>query len=184
MCGLGDADKCTEVKNNLAERGLGVLCLQETKLTAPSTFEASTFLPPNVSSFIALDAVGASGGIITACDRRSVALYRSMPLHFSLTCFFSATVDALFFTVTNVFAPCDAASRPAFFAELVSLTPQCSCPWLVLGDFNVARAPEDKNNDHFNVSAAELFNDTINDLLLQELTLLDRRFTWSNKHRP
>jgi hypothetical protein len=54
-------------------------------------------------------------------------------------------------------------------------------PWLVLGDFNVARAPEDKNTDRFYVASAALFTDTVDELLLQVLPLLDRRFTWSNK---
>jgi hypothetical protein len=54
-------------------------------------------------------------------------------------------------------------------------------PWLVLGDFNVARAPEDKNTDRFYAASAALFTDTVDEILLQVLPLLDRRFTWSNK---
>jgi hypothetical protein len=50
----------------------------------------------------------------------------------------------------------------------------------VLGDFNIARAAEDKNTDHFDVASAALFTDTADALLLQELPLLDRRFTCTN----
>lgn len=109
-------------------------------------------------------------------------LTRSVPLHFSLSCFFLTATDAHPFAVTNVYAPCNVGSHPMFFAELASIAGQCACPWLVLGDFNIARAPEDKNNDRFDVASTTLFNDTIDALLLQELLLLDRRFTWSNLH--
>jgi len=93
-------------------------------------------------------------------------LSRSVELQFTLTCFFVAIVDAQPFIVTNVYAPCDAALRSAFFSELEHLATLCSDPWLVLGDFNLARSPADKNNDNFDAAGAALFNDTVNSLLL------------------
>jgi endonuclease/exonuclease/phosphatase family metal-dependent hydrolase len=41
--------------------------------------------------------------------------------------------------------------------------------------------PHEKNNDNFHQSVSVSFNDCIQDLYLIELTLLDRRFTWTNK---
>jgi hypothetical protein len=157
-----------------------VICLQETKLTTPSTFKSATFLPSSTSSFVALDVVSASGGIITMWDPRVVALDHSVSKRFSLTCFFSATADAQPIAVTNVYAPCNAVSHPAFFAKLVELAHLCTCPWLVLGDFNVTRAPEEKNTDQFDAVSTTLFTDTVDTLLLQELPLLDQHFTWTN----
>jgi hypothetical protein len=58
--------------------------------------------------------------------------------------------------------------------------PLSSDPWLILGDFNIARSPDDRSNENFDVRAADLLNAFIDDLELQELPLLDRRFTWSN----
>lgn len=51
----------------------------------------------------------------------------------------------------------------------------------MLGDFNIARNLEVKNNDHFDAASTALFNDTVNALLLHELQLLDRRYTWLNQ---
>lgn len=93
-------------------------------------------------------------------------LIRSLPLHFSLTCFFLIATDTRPFAITNVYAPCDTTLHPPFFAELTSLAPQCCYPWLVLGDLNIAHNPEDKNNDCFDVASAALFNDTVDTLLL------------------
>jgi hypothetical protein len=84
----------SDVKSNLIGRDLGVICIQETKLTAPSTFKTATFLPQTAASFVALDADGASGGILTAWDPRVLSLDRSVSKRFSLTCFFTAAADA------------------------------------------------------------------------------------------
>lgn len=59
--------------------------------------------------------------------------------------------------------------------------PPDDTPWLVLGDFNLTRFPQNKNNDLFNHREASLFNDAINSLGLIELPLLDRAYTWSNR---
>jgi hypothetical protein len=53
-----------------------------------------------------------------------------------------------------------------------------------MGDFSIARFVKDRNNDNFDVRAADDLNAFIDELELQELPLLDRRFTWSNRHRP
>jgi exonuclease III len=153
-----------------------VICLQETKLTSPSSFKAATFLPSSTSSFVALDAIGTSGGIITAWDLCVVALDRSVSKRS-----ISATADAQPIAITNVYTPRNVVLCPAFFVELVELATQSTCPWLVLDDFNIARTQKDKNTDHFDAMSATLFTDTVDALLLQELSLLDRRFTWMNK---
>lgn len=46
-------------------------------------------------------------------------------------------------------------------------------PKLILGDFNLTRSPTDKNNANFSLVEATMFNDTINELGLMEILLLD-----------
>ena len=45
--------------------------------------------------------------------------------------------------------------------------------WLVIGDFNLMRAPTNKNNTNFNQRLADKFNSMIDGLALIELPLLD-----------
>jgi hypothetical protein len=52
--------------------------------------------------------------------------------------------------------------------------------WIVLGDFNFIRGPEDKNKPGGDINDMILFNDAINRLGLIELPLKGRKFTWSN----
>ena len=50
-----------------------------------------------------------------------------------------------------------------------------------MGDFNLARFASDKNTTTFNAFEAGRFNDLINSLVLVEIPLVDRAYTWSNK---
>jgi len=64
---------------------------------------------------------------------------------------------------------------------LIELQSSLSDAWVVLGDFNLIRSPDDRSNGNFNHQEAGWFNDAIEAMDLQELPLLDRRFTWSNR---
>jgi len=85
------------------------------------------------------------------------------------------------FSLTNVYAPTNREDKASFFSELASMADSISSPWMVLGDFNLTRFPDDKNTDSFNISDANHFNELINTLGLIEIPLVDRAYTWSNR---
>ena len=84
------------------------------------------------------------------------------------------------FSVTNVYGPCDHASKLCFLDSLRSLADSVHGPWIILGDFNLIRFPHEKSNDNFNNTEADWFNDFINTLCFQDIPLLDRLYTWAN----
>ena len=53
--------------------------------------------------------------------------------------------------------------------------------WLIVGDFNLCRSPDDRNKPGGNHLDMYLFNEAISSLGLVELPLKGRHFTWSNK---
>ncbi|KAF8656102.1 hypothetical protein HU200_060808 [Digitaria exilis] len=161
--GLGDSDKCRDVRYTLSSTPLHVICLQETKLSDVAVSKASSFLPSNLTNFTYKNSNGASGGLLNAW-----------------TYFFESTVDSLSFAVTNVYGPCRNDQKENFLNELRFLSTTCTGPWLIFGDFNLTRVAEDKNTENFSNAAPEAFNDIIDELLLNDLPLLDHRFTWSN----
>lgn len=89
--------------------------------------------------------------------------------------------DNTLIRVTNVYAPCNHASKAEFLSEINGHAPGDAVPWAILGDFNLTRSPTDRNNGNFSRSEASLFNDFINDLSLIDLPLRDRLYTWSNR---
>jgi endonuclease/exonuclease/phosphatase family metal-dependent hydrolase len=54
---------------------------------------------------------------------------------------------------------------------------------VVLGEFNLIRGPQNKNNDNINWPLVNLFNECIARLALHEIVRSGAAFTWSNKQR-
>jgi len=170
--GLGDYDKCIVVRDAIQAAAPSVACLQETKLNEISTFKAKTFLPPNLSNnYIFAPSDGVRGGIVTAWDRSCLSLLSSSHTPHSLT----TTLQS------NFYGPCSHGDKQAFLDELIELQSSLSGAWVVLGDFNLIRSPDDRSNGNFNHQEAAWFNDAIEAMALQELPLLDMQFTWSNR---
>lgn len=57
--------------------------------------------------------------------------------------------------------------------------------WMIMGDFNYIRYPNNRSRSGGNFSDMMKFNDAINSLALVEIPLKGRSFTWSNmQHAP
>jgi hypothetical protein len=54
-------------------------------------------------------------------------------------------------------------------------------PFIIGGDFNLIRRPDEKNNENFNDRWRFLFNAVIDTLNLRELEMTGRKFTWANR---
>jgi hypothetical protein len=52
--------------------------------------------------------------------------------------------------LTIVYGLVDDADRPVFLAELASIKPSGSTPWIVIGDFNLIYEARDKINLNMN----------------------------------
>jgi hypothetical protein len=67
--------------------------------------------------------------------------------------------------------------------ELERKVASCTLPVVVLGDFNLIRGHQDKNNNNINWPLTNAFNDSIARMALQEIARSGARFTWLNKQR-
>lgn len=67
---------------------------------------------------------------------------------YTLSVPFSSTTSTYSFLLTNVYAPSNHSEINAFFDEFKNIQP--SHDWIAIGDYNLTRAPSDKNNDIFN----------------------------------
>ena len=178
--GLGQTTRRDDVLAELISTRPTFVALQETKLQSLEVHKPSSFLPCRLRSCVARDAIGASGGMLTAWDQQVCSLINTGCRPFMLTTKFKLASDASEFTLTNVYAPVRRDEKQAFFTELVSVAATICGAWIVIGDFNLTRDPADKNNDNFNFAEANNFNDLINSLCLIEIPLADRAYTWSN----
>jgi len=180
--GLADADKCKLVRDTLLTAKLNVACLQESKLRSIPTHKCRSFLPPNLTDFHFAESVGSRGGIVTTWDSRSLTASSYIARRHTLTSFFASTVSDDRFAVTNVYAPVDHRDSLHFLDDIRDIASHIQGSWVIAGDFNLTRTCDENNNGSFNQPLAQAFNDTIDDLGLIDIPLLDRLFTWSN-HR-
>ena len=54
-------------------------------------------------------------------------------------------------------------------------------PWVLAEDFNMIYRAEDKNNANINQAMMGRLRRSIDDIELQELPLIGRKYTWSNE---
>lgn len=147
--GPRDPDKCTLVHGAVGDDSPSVACLQETKLASLPLGKDCSFLPARLSVLERKDADGSRGGLVTTWDPSVLSLVSRNAGRYTLTTAFSSTSSDLAFTVTNVYAPSDHSFTQEFFDEMMAISNTISGAWLMLGDFNLIRCTEEKNNDNF-----------------------------------
>jgi hypothetical protein len=82
--------------------------------------------------------------------------------------------------LTNVYGRCTRDDKVNFINWLYNYDCSALDLWLVMGDFNLIRCPENINRPGGNVNELLLFNDVISHLDLVEVPLKNKVFTWSN----
>ena len=83
----------------------------------------------------------------------------------------------LVWVLTNIYAPCTLAGKQLFLVWLKNIQMPQEVNWLLAGDFNLLRNPEDRNKPGGNLQDTLIFNDVIGHLGLVELPLKGRAFT-------
>lgn len=84
--------------------------------------------------------------------------------------------------LTNIYGPCTHDGKRSFIQWLKQYTVNDVDNWLLVGDFNLIRKPENRNRPGGDVTEMLMFNDVISSLELVELPLYGRNYTWTNKH--
>ena len=98
----------------------------------------------------------------------------------SITASITSKLTNIFFRLTVVYGPWEDPCKEAFLQELLNLKPPQDTPWLCIGDFNLIHSAADKNNLSLNRRLMGRFRSTLDTCELLELTLHNRKFTWSN----
>ena len=86
--------------------------------------------------------------------------------------------------LTSVYGPYDSEGKVEFMHWFEKIQMPDDLDWLIIGDFNLYRKPDDRNRAGGNVGDMLLFNNGISALGLVEIPLHGRKFTWTNKQHP
>ena len=84
--------------------------------------------------------------------------------------------------MTMCHGPADDRRKDEFLAELHAIKPPTAVPWMIFGDFNlIYYQASDKNNLNMNRRLMGKFRRALDERELMEITLQNRRYTWSNE---
>ena len=82
--------------------------------------------------------------------------------------------------LVNVYGPCNDPNRALFTSWLFDRDIPTGEDWLLLGDFNFIRAPDNRNRGGGDANDMMIFNEFIRRKSLVEIPIKGRSFTWSN----
>ena len=141
--------------------GCSVVFFQETK---HESFDASfikLFCPKNFDMFEFVPSVGNSGGLITVWMSSVFTGVSVFSESFALGVRLTSTQSNDTWMLVNIYGPCADPNRALFTVRLFDLHIPYGEDWLVLGDFNYIRAPDNRNRGGGDANDMLIFNEFI-----------------------
>jgi hypothetical protein len=86
-------------------------------------------------------------------------------------------LDNRSFHVSNIYGPSHSAEKLGFLTWLVNLGTSDFDEWIIGGDFNLIRHPENRNKLGGDLGEMNMFNELITDLDLVEIPFSGRSFS-------
>ncbi|XP_021995662.1 uncharacterized protein LOC110892828 [Helianthus annuus] len=176
--GVGDSRKVEWVRGLKTTHGAHFVAIQETKVAGNINFMVSRFWGKTILEFDEVEAMGRSGGILaiwdpTVLSRSGVVKHRH---YLVISGQLRMTGEVL--NIASIYAPNDPVARRHVWAELLQLRNSLPGMWILLGDFNDVRGPEERCNSEFVSLNASFFNQFIENADLLEYQMGGRQFTY------
>lgn len=165
--------------DSLKENKVDMVAIQETK---KESFSDRTLrnLSSHVDSWVWLPSRGRSGGILFGCASALISIINCYTQQYTLTMILQDKTSLEKWMYTIVYAPIDRNLKEEFWSELKIARDYTSLPWLVSGDFNAIRYRTEKSGLPFVCRLSREFNSFIQNADLNEFSLPDRKYTWTN----
>ena len=138
------------------------------------------FCPRNLDQFAYSPSVGASRGIITIWNS---SLFGGSVVHinsYAMTVKLLCKLDNKIIHLTNIYGPASSPQKMGFITWLMNFDTSDFDDWVLGGDFNLIRYPENRNKPGGDQTEMNLFNEAISDLDLVDIPFSGRNYTWSN----
>jgi exonuclease III len=178
--GINSQTRWDDIRQKIDESGYNVICFQETKREHFDNDYLRNFCPRRFNQFVFSPSVGNSGGIITIWNGNLFSGQCISLSRFQVTVELTYKISNHIWYITNVYGPTVHEERDVFTNWLLDLDATPMDSWVILGDFNLIRSPENRNRIGGDINNMLLFNRIISQLDLVEIPLKGRAFTWSN----
>lgn len=117
--------------------------------------------------------MGASGGLIVIWNSGRYNGNLVVANQYFITIKFNCCISGRVFHLTNIYGPCTPEGKAEFINWLYNFDLLGIEDWILAGDFNLIRYPDDRNMPGANVNDMFLFNDLIMHLDLAEISFQD-----------
>jgi hypothetical protein len=160
-----------------------VICLQVTKKEFFDRADLRKFCPNSFDSFAFVPSVGNSGGSITVWNSSKLVGNVIYQNEYALSVEFFSNSSNESWIITNIYVLCTPHGKIEFINWFSNINMPFDKLWLIVGDFNLTRRPENRNIVRGDLSLMLKFNEAISQLDLIEIPLHGLSFTWSNRQR-
>ncbi|GKV15204.1 hypothetical protein SLEP1_g26006 [Rubroshorea leprosula] len=176
--GLGGTLKKKEVRRMVSVEKPNFMFLQETKLEKVDVGVCRQLWNSDEFDWVAKGSSGASGGLLCIWDRR----YFVKREEFSGDGFVGISGEwsankQLYFLI-NVYGPKERQKKANLWEELRRMVTDKEGCWLIAGDFNAVRGPEERRERTGETPDMKDFDEFITTTDLVDVKLLNRRYTW------
>jgi exonuclease III len=183
MRGFGRSGQKTQLRDFISKEQLDIIFLQETMRQDFTDQELRGLVNGELFHWHWHSAVGRSGGMLLGIRDDTLEVGVIDQGQFFLSASILHRNSGFEFDFIGVYGPADHGRSSQFLGDLETKVLSSSFPVVILGDFNLIRGPQDKNNANVNWPLVNTFNDTIARMALREVARSGARFTWSNRQR-
>ncbi|RVX10943.1 hypothetical protein CK203_013310 [Vitis vinifera] len=177
--GANDSSKRKIIKNYIRNQRVDLMCIQETKIQEMSEGIVRNLGSGRFLDWRALNAEGATGGILICWDKRVLEILDWKEGQFSLSCRFKTIENGATWVFTGVYGPFTKVERKGMWEELGAIRGLWDDPWCLGGDFNITLFQHERSSQRRTSSAMRRFAEFVDDLELVDLPLQGGEFTWS-----
>lgn len=167
--GISSQEKWDNIRDKIRELSPHIFSLQETKREAFDRAYVKKFCPRHLSEFVFSPSRGASGGLITVWNPNQFRGEMVQVNQYSITIKFSPLANGKSFHHTSICGPSSPDEKDSFINWLYNFDCSEIEDWVIMGDFNLIRSPENRNRSGGNHNDMMLFNDVINHLDLVDI---------------
>ena len=178
--GINSQIRWDAIRLKIEESNCNIICFQETKREDFDHSYIHNFCPRKFNKFAYVPSNGNSGGLLIIWNG---ALFEGSEVNhekFQLTVRLRCKLSNETWYLTNIYGPTITEERALFTSWLNNLDTSQMELWMILGDFNLIRSPENRNRAGGDANNMLLFNSIIQNLDLEEIPLKGRAYTWSN----
>lgn len=176
--GVVDSGKSNWIKNIKMSKKINFMCMQETLCSQGNKFIFDQFWGNSKNEMEWVEATGRSGGLVSIWDPSKFQKTNIIKDRNFILVQGNIIGESFLLYVLNVYAPQVLSEKRKLWNKILELKNSVNGHWVMIGDFNEVRYPEDRLNSVFNSLGANIFNEFIYKADLMEYAMGGRKYTF------